>query len=119
MHTLARVETARALIGRVASKPGPGAEELAGASETVEALALEGMERYRLSQQILETALDLVTSRAVPPSASVRILGKPLREADLRRGLEESFRAMAHLTRGPAKVQLVDEANRVRPRTLF
>ncbi len=129
MHTRARVETARALIGRVASgleRPvpngmgsNPGLEELTGASETIEALSLEGMERCLLAQQVLETALDLVTSRALQPSASVRILGKPLREADLRRGLEESFRAMAHLTNGAERVQLVDEANRVRPRTLF
>jgi serine/threonine-protein kinase PknG len=37
----------------------------------------------------------------------------------LRSGLEKSLRAMAHLAVGEEKIRLVDEANRVRPKTLF
>jgi serine/threonine-protein kinase PknG len=47
------------------------------------------------------------------------ILGQPLAEVDLRKGLEKSLRPMAHLTAGDEKIRLVDEANRVRPRALF
>jgi serine/threonine-protein kinase PknG len=123
MHSRSLIETARALISRAPHPQGkaslPGVNELVGASQTIEALSLEGMERYRLSQQVLATALDLLAAKALPATPTVRILGKPLREADLRQGLEESFRAMARLETGAAKVQLVDEANRVRPRTLL
>ena len=83
------------------------------------AIALEGMDRYRLTKQVLETALHLVTSQALSPASSIAILGQPLEELYLRKGLEKSLRAMAHLTTGDDKIRLVDEANRVRPRTLF
>ena len=119
MHQRARMETARALVSRTGKVQTPSVAELSGASQTIEELALQGIERFRLSQQVLQSALDLVTSRALTPNPSVKILGKALQEDDLRRGLEESFRGMARLAGGPAKLQLIDEANRVRPRTLF
>jgi serine/threonine-protein kinase PknG len=77
------------------------------------------MDRYRLTKQVLETALHLVTSATLSPTSSITILGQPLAEVDLRKGLEKSLRPMAHLTAGDEKIRLVDEANRVRPRTLF
>jgi serine/threonine-protein kinase PknG len=46
------------------------------------------------------------------------ILGQPLEELNLRQGLEKALRDMAHLANGDEKIQLVDDANRVRPRTL-
>jgi serine/threonine-protein kinase PknG len=47
------------------------------------------------------------------------ILGQPLEEIKLRQGLEKVLRSMAHLSTGDEKIVLVDEANRVRPKTLF
>jgi serine/threonine-protein kinase PknG len=46
-------------------------------------------------------------------------LGQPLEELHLRKGLEKALRDMAHLAVGNEKIRLVDEANQVRPRTLF
>ncbi len=117
MHVCARVEAARALVSNGRSLP--SLEDLSGASAALESLALEGMERHRLAQQVLEAALKLVRSKAVRPSSSVLILGQPLQEFHIRQGLEKSFRAMAHLANGDEKIRLIDEANRVRPRTLF
>jgi serine/threonine-protein kinase PknG len=117
LFTRARVEIARTLIN--SEKTAPGAEELKAASMAVEALTLEGMEHHRLTRQVLETALNLVTSAAVSPNSSIKILGQTLQEVNLRIGLEKSLRAMAHLSTGDEKIRLVDEANRVRPRTLF
>jgi serine/threonine-protein kinase PknG len=37
----------------------------------------------------------------------------------LRQQLEQVLRQMAHLSEGDEKIALVDEANRVRPRTVF
>ncbi|MEE3716677.1 tetratricopeptide repeat protein [Tumidithrix elongata RA019] len=112
-----RVEITRTLINTKISAP--SSQELKNASTAIETIALEGMERYRLTKQVLETALDLVTSRSLTPTTSLTILGSPLEEIHLREGLERSLRAMAHLATGDEKIRLVDEANRVRPRTLF
>jgi len=65
------------------------------------------------------TALELVLSRAMPPNPAIRILGQPLQEEYLRAGLEQAYRSLARLADGHAKIQLVDTANRVRPRTLL
>jgi len=117
LFTRSRVEVARTLINKKSSAP--GTDELKSAAKAIETIALEGMERYRLTKQVLETALDLITSKIVSPTSKINILGQPLEEVHLRRGLEKSLRAMAHLLTGDEKISLVDEANRVRPRTLI
>ena len=117
MHLCARVEAARALVSNGRSMP--ALEDLSGASAGLESLELHGMERHRLRQQVLETALKLLKSKSVKSSSSVLILGKPLQEFHLRQGLEKLFREMAHLSEGDEKIRLIDEANRVRPRTLL
>ena len=117
LFTRSRVEVARTLINT--ERSAPGTNELKEASAAIEALTLEGMDRYRLSKQVLETALHLVTSRSLSPASSIAILGQPLEELYLRKGLEKALRDMAHLANGDEKIRLVDEANRVRPRTLF
>ncbi|PZO38720.1 MAG: serine/threonine protein kinase [Pseudanabaena frigida] len=112
-----RVEIARTLINTKLNSP--TGQELKDAGTAIETIAIEGMERYRLTKQVLETALDLLTTQAIAPISSLTILGKPLEERHLRQGLEQALRAMAHLATGNEKIQLVDEANRVRPKTLF
>ncbi len=116
LFTRARVEIARILLNSDISKPNP--EELKAAAATIEALTLSGMDLYKLTQQILETALNLLTSQSIPNLANMRILGQPLQEKSLRIALEKALRDMAHLASGHEKTRLVDEANRVRPRTL-
>jgi serine/threonine-protein kinase PknG len=55
----------------------------------------------------------------VKENGSVKVLGSPLVEVRLREGLERSLRSMAGLVTGDEKIQLVDRANQVRPRTMF
>jgi serine/threonine-protein kinase PknG len=117
LHGRAQVEVARTLIDP--QRTPPGQAELQQASKTVEALTLAGMERHRLAQQIFETALKLLDDKTLSPSKSVAILGQSLQEAQLRTGLEQALRAMAHLSTGDEKIRLVDQANRVRPITRF
>lgn len=117
LFTRSRVEVARILTSR--DKSQPGMNELKNAATVVEAIALDGMERYQLNKRVLETALHLLTTQALAPTSTVTILGQPLEEVKLRLGLEKVLRSMAHLTTGDEKIQLVDEANRIRPRTLF
>ncbi|KAM3112406.1 tetratricopeptide repeat protein [Phormidesmis sp. 146-33] len=117
LYTRSRVEIARTLIDR--EQKIPGADELKKASIAIETLTLDGIDRHRLTKQVLETALHLVTTKAVSPSSAMVILGQPLEENKLRVGLEKALRDMAHLTTGEEKIHLIDEANRVRPKTLF
>jgi serine/threonine-protein kinase PknG len=117
LYTRARVEIARTLINSERSLP--GTQELQAASVAIEALTLEGSDRYRLTKQVLETALNLITSRQLSATTDLSILGQPLQEQHLRKGLEKALRDMAHLATGEEKIRLVDEANRIRPRTLI
>ncbi|MEH1827596.1 MAG: tetratricopeptide repeat protein [Nostoc sp.] len=117
LYTRARVEIARTLIN--GDRSAPGTQELKAASVAIEALTLEGSDRYRLTKQVLETALNLITSRQLQAAADLTILGQPLQEVHLRKGLEKALRDMAHLATKDEKISLVDEANRVRPRTLI
>jgi serine/threonine-protein kinase PknG len=115
MFTRSQIEIARTLIN--SDRSTPGTPELQAASAAIEALALEGIDRYRLTQQVLETALNLLTSQTLQPTADLTILGQPLQEIHLRKGLEKALRDMAHLANGNEKIRLVDQANRIRPRT--
>src|ERR1019366_9494046 len=115
LYLRSRIDATRMLV-RYDLQP-PGSIDLAQASALAESLALDGMNRFRLSSQILSAALDLLTSGKLQPNEQVKILGRPLKEVQLRFGLEESFRSMARLLTGDARIDLVDRANAVRPRT--
>jgi len=117
LFTRAQIEIARTLINQEHSKP--AVQELQLASSAIETITLEGMERYRLTQQVLETTLNLLTSKAINTNSGLTILGETLEEKKLRQGLEKTYRAMAHLATGEEKIRLVDEANKIRPRSLF
>ena len=117
LHVCSRIEATRAMIRNGRSVP--GLEELAGASTALEELSVDGIERHRLAGQVFATALKLLVTRQMKPNSSVRVLGYPVKEFYMRQGLEQSLRAVAHLAAGEEKIRLIDEANRVRPRTLF
>jgi serine/threonine-protein kinase PknG len=126
LYTRAKVEITRILVDRqlpvaanMPTHPEPTLKELESATKTVEALTLEGIERFRLDRQVLETALSLLTSKAITAQNNLLILGQPLEEMKLREGLEQVLRSIAHLSSGDEKIRLVDEANRVRAKTWF
>ncbi len=126
LYTRAKVEIARILVDRqlpvatnIPEHPQPTIEELQLANQTVEALKLKGIEKYQLDRQVLETALNLLTSTVIIAPQNLTIIGQPWQEIKLREGLEKVLRSMAHLTTGAEKIALVDEANQVRPKTLF
>ena len=117
LYGRSRVEIAQLLI-RPDPAP-PGLPELKNAALAVETIATESLERYHLTHKVLATALDLVTAQTLAPTPTCKILGQSLEEISLRQGLEKVLRSLAHLTTGTEKIRLVDEANQVRPRTLF
>lgn len=108
----------RVLIDRASGDP--GVNELSQAASTVEALVLEGREKFVLVREILESALSLLESGKIQAEKSVSLLGHTLDRHDLRLGLEASFRQLARLTSDKSeKIALIDMANAARPRTLF
>ncbi|MEU0397628.1 tetratricopeptide repeat protein [Streptomyces sp. NPDC006208] len=135
-YTAARVAAVRARLRRRAVHE-PLIDELTSAAAQVEALAdfgLDPVRRERLSTEVLGTALDWVlsgspgarpsvpTAPSTPPAphagAPTVLLGSELDERGLRFGLERSYRVLARLAqRGEERIELVERANRYRPRT--
>jgi serine/threonine-protein kinase PknG len=97
----------------------PALEELTVAGSALEALPLDGEQRERLTADLLGAALR-ITLAGPPPldDGGVRLLGVPLVERELRIALERSYRDLArHAANRAERIALVDDANRVRPRT--
>ncbi|MER5466168.1 tetratricopeptide repeat protein [Streptomyces sp. NPDC002668] len=130
-YTAARVAAVRARLRRRAAHD-PLIDDLSAAAAQVEALkdfGLDAVRREQLSTEVLGTALDWVLSGSpgAPPSvptapnaqsAQTVLLGSELDERGLRFGLERSYRVLARLAqRGEERIDLVERANRFRPRT--
>ncbi|MES4833854.1 tetratricopeptide repeat protein, partial [Streptomyces anthocyanicus] len=95
---------------------------LPGVAHGLECEDLDPARREQLSAEVLGCALDWVLSGgrgSVPPAAGGRtLLGSGLDERGLRFGLERSYRTLARLARGgEERIDLVERANRYRPRT--
>jgi serine/threonine-protein kinase PknG len=95
----------------------PGFADVRAAAATLEAMTLDAEPRTRLTVRVLRAALALL-DEGLPPDPATTLVGVALTENDLRRGLERSYRALAHRAddRGD-RIALVDAANAVRPRT--
>ncbi|QES50128.1 serine/threonine protein kinase [Streptomyces venezuelae] len=120
-YTAARVAAVRARL-RERSPAEPLLADLSAAAGQVEALRRFGLspERHeRLTTEVLGSALDWVLSgsRGADPGRT-SLLGSQLDERGLRFGLERSYRVLARLAqRGEERIELVERANRFRPRT--
>ncbi|MDL5201636.1 serine/threonine-protein kinase [Streptomyces sp. ALI-76-A] len=127
-YTAARVAAVRARLRQrtaVASDV-PFLDDLTAAAGQVEALQAYGLDparREQLSAEVLGCALDWILSggqgSVPPPAAGGRLLlGSGLDERGLRFGLERSYRTLARLASGgEERIDLVERANRYRPRT--
>ncbi|MER6910786.1 tetratricopeptide repeat protein [Streptomyces sp. NPDC000594] len=135
--TAARVAAVRARLRRRPADA-PLLDDLVASADQVAELTAAGLDPVRrewLTTEVLGTALDWVLSGSpgarpsvpAPPSAPgsgdpsagpVSLLGCALDERGLRFGLERSFRALARLAQhGEERIDLVERANRYRPRT--
>ncbi|MFF8552995.1 tetratricopeptide repeat protein [Streptomyces sp. NPDC015501] len=130
-YTAARVAAVRARL-RERSHHEPLRADLTAAGDQVTALAAFGLDPVRheqLSTEVLGKALDWVLSgspgvqgsggpAAGAPGGARKLLGAELDERGLRFGLERSYRMLARLAqRGDERIELVERANRFRPRT--
>jgi serine/threonine-protein kinase PknG len=135
-YTAARIAAVRARL-RQRSPHDLLLDDLTAAAGQVERLqdfGLDAVRRERLSTEVLGCALDWVISgdHGKPPVGAGAgagagtvlaggrrtLLGSSLDERGLRFGLERSYRVLARLTqRGEERIELVERANRIRPRT--
>ncbi|MEU6093493.1 tetratricopeptide repeat protein [Streptomyces sp. NPDC047079] len=129
-YTGARVAAVRARL-RQRTNQGPDPNFLddlvaaAGQVQALEAYGLDAVRREQLSTEVLGCALDWVLSGSqssapsAPSAAGGRaLLGSDLDERGLRFGLERSYRTLARLAQGgEERIDLVERANRYRPRT--
>jgi len=96
----------------------PALDELIAAGSALEALPLDGEQRERLTADLLDAALRITLAGEAVDDGRVRVLGLPLVERELRLALERSYRELArHAASRDERIALVDDANRVRPRT--
>ncbi|WUO14264.1 tetratricopeptide repeat protein [Streptomyces sp. NBC_00289] len=138
-YTAARVAAVRARLRQRTAVAGdvPFLDDLVAAAGQVEALDAYGLDparREQLSAEVLGCALDWILSggqgsapaplsapagQGDPHAAGGRtLLGSDLDERGLRFGLERSYRTLARLARGgEERIDLVERANRYRPRT--
>jgi serine/threonine-protein kinase PknG len=125
-YTAARVAAVRARLRQRTATSGdvPFLDDLTAAAGQVEALDAYGLDparREQLSAEVLGSALDWILSggQGTPPAAGGRVLlGSGLDERGLRFGLERAYRTLARLAPGgEERIELVERANRYRPRT--
>lgn len=124
-YTAARVAAVRARLRQRAALASDLSfvEDLGAAAAQVEALDAYGLDptrREQLATEVLGCALDWILSggRADAPGARRVLLGSELDERGLRFGLERSYRTLARLAPGgEERIDLVERANRYRPRT--
>jgi serine/threonine-protein kinase PknG len=92
--------------------------DVVGAGAVVDRLPLGGEARARLTTRVLAAALPLVSANGTGDGATL-VLGHPLTEEAVRRALEAAYRALArHSQAVEERIELIDQANQVRPRTL-
>ncbi|GGW37054.1 serine/threonine protein kinase [Streptomyces lucensis JCM 4490] len=125
-YTAARVAAVRARLRQRTATPGDAAlpDDLTAAAGQVEALQAYGLDparREQLSAEVLGCALDWILSggQGTTPATGGRVLlGSGLDERGLRFGLERAYRTLARLAPGgEERIELVERANRYRPRT--
>jgi serine/threonine-protein kinase PknG len=92
--------------------------DVVAAGTIVQRTRLVGEVRARLTAAVLGAALPLAHANGVAsPAAS--LLGYPLTEEGVRLGLEATYRDQArHARSASERIELVDRANEVRPRTI-
>ena len=117
----AYVEAQTARIQCLANSDGAAgteADELLVAGAILESLPVRGEQRARLGAELLEAALKLVERGGAFDDGRDSLLGHRFLERDLRFGLERSYRELARWASSSAeRIDLVDRANQVRPRT--
>jgi serine/threonine-protein kinase PknG len=114
-YTAARLAAIRARLDSAARVSPKVAQRIVAAGEALASLELDAERRLRVGIEVLGAAHAWASMN--DPEGGM-VLGYPLHERDLRRGLERYYRELARLMRDKRnRVQCVESANSVRPVT--
>ncbi|MFJ6776802.1 tetratricopeptide repeat protein, partial [Kitasatospora sp. NPDC091257] len=118
-YTAARIAAVRA---RLRERPATDdlAVDLGASSAQLTALRLDSRRREELAVEVLDAALGWVGAEAAAGrrATDLVVLGRPAQERELRFALEQSYRVLARLAdRAEIRIEMVERANRARPRT--
>jgi serine/threonine-protein kinase PknG len=115
-HTAAQVAAVRIRLSPVQGSRVVSADDLHAAGQLVGRLQIDDALRQRLTAEVLQAALDRVLGGQ--PLGTEQLLGSEPNMRGLRFGLERSYREQArHAIDAHRRIELVDLANQVRPRT--
>ena len=115
-HAAAQIAAVRILVSGD-GRAGVTGDDLRQAGGQLGQLVVDDVRRQQLTVEILRAALDWCASGQ--PAGGGPILGCEPNARAVRFGLERSYRALARLTPDEARrIELVDLANAIRPRTL-
>ncbi|MFE7592340.1 tetratricopeptide repeat protein [Kitasatospora sp. NPDC057512] len=118
-YTAARIAAVRARL-RERRATDDLAADLGASSAQLTALRLDARRREELAVEVLDTALGWVGAETAAgrPATDLVVLGRPAQERELRFALEQSYRVLARLAdRAETRIEMVERANRARPRT--
>jgi serine/threonine-protein kinase PknG len=114
-HQAAQIAAVRIQVASPPGRPQVSPDDLRQAGGRLTRLKLDTIQMELLTAEILRVALGCV---APGPPAGGQLLGCDFTERGLRFGLERSYRAQARLAADQRRrIELVDEANHVRPGT--
>ncbi|MDQ2727641.1 MAG: serine/threonine-protein kinase PknG [Actinomycetota bacterium] len=114
----AQATRVRMLLSPLGDQP-PGSDDVNAAAGVLEVLTTDNATRLALTRDLLAAALPLVTTGVMGPAATATLGGAPRTETGIRTALERTLRALARLAATDAeRIELVDQANAARPRTL-
>jgi serine/threonine-protein kinase PknG len=115
-HAEAQIAAVRILVSGD-GQSGVTGDDLRQADGRLTQLVLDDVRRQQLTLEVLQAALAWCTSGQ--PVGGARILGCEPNARAVRFGLERTYRALARLTPEEARrIEFVDLANAIRPRTL-
>jgi serine/threonine-protein kinase PknG len=119
-YTQAQIAAIQTLIDESMGKV--GRDELDQAAEAVEALRAESdsIDIHKVTADFYRVAIDRLVTGGVKASPRDKILGQPFAVGNLRHQAEHELRACAHLaSTRDERIDFVDAANRIRPKTWF
>jgi serine/threonine-protein kinase PknG len=115
-HLAAQIAAVRVQLAQADGHAALTAGDLQAAGTRLGQLTLDAGRLQQLTAEVLQTALG--TALAGQAVGRGQLLGCELTERSLRFGLERSYRALARLAPDQdRRIELVDRANEIRPRT--
>ena len=117
-YAAAQIALCRAMCGELPGQP-PAVDDLRAGPVALSGVRGDPQARASLRRDLLIAALAVLERDGTRADPSSQLAGVPLSLQGVRTGLEESFRELAkHAPSHEARISLVDQANRYRPRTL-